>query len=63
MHLSSIVEAGLCTSTVAQRVMEGDEKEPGAWGYNWATLPLRDTNTEISFSKLGVECKADDLVL
>jgi hypothetical protein len=27
--------------------IEGYEKEPGAWGYNWATLPLGHINTEI----------------
>jgi hypothetical protein len=37
------VEAGLNTSTVALRVVGGDEKETSARGYNWATLLLRDT--------------------
>jgi hypothetical protein len=38
------VEAGSNTSTVALRVVRGDERKPGAWGYNWATLFLRDIN-------------------
>jgi hypothetical protein len=29
------VAVGWNTSTVALRVVEGDEREPGAWGYNW----------------------------
>jgi hypothetical protein len=36
------VEAGSNTSTVALRVVGGDEKETNAWGYNWATLFLGD---------------------
>jgi hypothetical protein len=36
---SSRVE-GSNTSTVALRVVGGDEKEPSAWGYNRATLIL-----------------------
>jgi hypothetical protein len=36
------VEAGSNTSTVALRVVGSDEKEPNAWGYNRATLFLRD---------------------
>jgi hypothetical protein len=27
---------------------------PGAWGYNWATLPLGDINTEAWTSRVGV---------
>jgi hypothetical protein len=42
---SARVEAGPNTSTVALRVTEGDEKEPGAWGYNSATPFLGDINT------------------
>jgi hypothetical protein len=34
------VEAGKNTSTIALQAVEGDEKEPGAWRYNWATLVL-----------------------
>jgi hypothetical protein len=37
--------------------------KPGAWGYNWATLFLRDINTETWSSRLGVERKADNLTL
>jgi hypothetical protein len=36
----SRVEAGSNTSTVALRVVGGDEKEPRAGGYNWATMFL-----------------------
>jgi hypothetical protein len=35
------MEAGSGTSTVALRVVGGDE-EPNAWGYKWATLFLED---------------------
>jgi hypothetical protein len=38
------VQADLKT-TVALRVVGGDEKDPSAWGYNWATLFLGDINT------------------
>jgi hypothetical protein len=31
----------------------GDEKEPSAWGYNWATLFLGDINTGTWLSRLG----------
>jgi hypothetical protein len=37
--------------------------DPGAWGYNWATLSLGDINTETLSSRLGVGRKADDLAL
>jgi hypothetical protein len=40
-----------------------DLTEPGAWGYNWATLPLGDINTETCSSRLGVRRKADGLAL
>lgn len=30
------------------------KSEPGAWGYNWATLSLGDTNRGTWFSRLGV---------
>jgi hypothetical protein len=36
------VEAGLNTSTVALRVVGGDEKGTQCLGYNWATLFLGD---------------------
>jgi hypothetical protein len=38
------VEVGSNTSTVALRVVGGDEKGTSAWGYNWATLFLVDIN-------------------
>jgi hypothetical protein len=47
------VEAGSNTSTVALRVVGGDEKEPNAWGYNWATLFLGDLNTGTWRSRWG----------
>jgi hypothetical protein len=34
------VEPGSNTTTEARRVAEGEEKEPSAWGYNWATVFL-----------------------
>jgi hypothetical protein len=37
--------------------------EPGARGYNCATLSLGDINTDIWFSRLWVRHKADDLAL
>jgi hypothetical protein len=39
------VEAGSKTSTVALRVIRGDEKEPRAWGYNWAIMFMVAINT------------------
>jgi hypothetical protein len=47
------VEAGSNTSTVALRVVGGEEREPSVWGYNWATLFLGDINTGTWPSKLG----------
>jgi hypothetical protein len=41
----SRVEERSNTSTL--RVIKGDEIEPSAWGYNWATLFLVDINTGI----------------
>jgi hypothetical protein len=35
--------------TVALRVIEGDKKEPGAWGYNWATRSLGDNGLRKEF--------------
>jgi hypothetical protein len=49
----SRVEAGSNTSTVAPRVTGGDEKDPSAWGCNWATLFLEDINTGTWPSRLG----------
>jgi hypothetical protein len=37
------------------------KREPGACGYNWATLSLPDINTETWSFRLWVGCKADDL--
>jgi hypothetical protein len=42
---SSRVETGSNTSTVALRVVGGDEKGTSAWGYNSATVLLGDINT------------------
>jgi hypothetical protein len=39
------------------------EREPDAWGYNWATLLLEDLNTEIWSSRLEVGFKTDVLAL
>jgi hypothetical protein len=36
---------------------------PGAWGYNWATLPLGDINTEVWSSRVGVGRGADNPTL
>jgi hypothetical protein len=49
----SCVEAGLNTSTVAVRVVKGEEKEPIAWGYNRATRFLGDINSVTWPSSLG----------
>jgi hypothetical protein len=49
----SRVEAGSNTSTVALRVVRGDEKEPSAWGYNRATLFLGYINTGTWPSRSG----------
>jgi hypothetical protein len=40
------MEAGSKTSTVALRVVKGDENEPSAWEYDGAILFLRDINTK-----------------
>jgi hypothetical protein len=53
----SRVEAVYNTSTVALRVAEGNEMDPGAWGHNWATLSLGDINTETWSSMLGGRIK------
>jgi hypothetical protein len=45
--VTSRVEAGPNTSTVALRVVGGDEKGTQCLGYNWSTLFLRDINTAI----------------
>jgi hypothetical protein len=47
------IEAASNTSTVALRVVGGDEKEPSAWEYNWATLFLRDIYKGTWLSRLG----------
>jgi hypothetical protein len=39
------------------------EKEPKAWEYNWATLSLEDTNTEIWSSRFGVGCKSNKMIV
>jgi hypothetical protein len=57
------MQEGLNTSALAPRVVEGDEKERGAWGYDWATLSLGDIYTETWCSRLGVGRKVDDLAL
>jgi hypothetical protein len=33
------------------------KREPGAWGYNWATLFLGDINTETSPPGLGLDAR------
>jgi hypothetical protein len=47
------VEPGSNTSIVDLRVVGGDEKGTSAWGYNWATLFLRDISTVTWLSRLG----------
>jgi hypothetical protein len=37
--------------------------EPGAWGYNWATLLLGDVSTGNWSYRLGAECEGDDVAL
>jgi hypothetical protein len=51
---SSPCRGELDTSTIARRVVEGDEMGTRCWGYNWATLLLGDINTETWSSRLGV---------
>jgi hypothetical protein len=46
------VEEGWNTSIVALQVVRGDEREPSAQGYNWATLFLGDINTGTLPSRL-----------
>jgi hypothetical protein len=41
------MEAGDNTSTIALRILEGDEKEPSSRGYNWANLSMGEINTGI----------------
>jgi hypothetical protein len=38
---------------ITLRVVRGDEREPNAWEYNWATLFLGDINTATWPSRLG----------
>jgi hypothetical protein len=47
------VEVGKNTSIVALRVVGGDEREPSAWGYHWATLSLVDIKKGTWPSMLG----------
>jgi hypothetical protein len=47
------VEAGSNSSPLALRVVGDDEKDPSAWGYNWATLFLGHINTGTWPSRLG----------
>jgi hypothetical protein len=47
------VEAGSSASTVALRVVGGDENGTQCLGYNWATLFLGDINTGTGPSRLG----------
>jgi hypothetical protein len=56
------VEAGYNTSTVALRVIEGDEKGTRCLGVNWATLSLGDINTGTWDSKLRERLKVPTAV-
>jgi hypothetical protein len=47
------VEAGSNSSTVALRIVGGDEKGTQCLGYNWATLFLGDINRGTWPSRLG----------
>jgi hypothetical protein len=40
---------------------EAMKREPDAWGYYWATLPLGHINTVTWSHRFGVGHKADDL--
>jgi hypothetical protein len=51
----SRVEAGSNTSTVALRVVEGDEKGTRFWGYHWVILILGYINTGTWPTRMG-EC-------
>jgi hypothetical protein len=44
-------------------VVEGDEKEPCAWGYNWDFLSLGDINTATWFSGWGMEARLMTMLL
>jgi hypothetical protein len=59
LYEHSRMEAGYNTSTVAQRVIKGDE----IGTIYWATLSRGDINTEIWSSGLGVGRKTDNLAL
>jgi hypothetical protein len=55
------VEAGYNTSTVALRVVEGDEKRKrGDRRYNWAALSMGDIHTGTWSSMLEFGHKAGD---
>jgi hypothetical protein len=43
----SHVEAGSNTSTVALRVVEGDEKGTRSWGRKWTNLSLGDIHRDL----------------
>jgi hypothetical protein len=38
------------------------EREPGAWGYNWATLPLGHINTVTWTHRLGLDARLTTLL-
>jgi hypothetical protein len=50
----SRVKVGSNTSTVALRVVGGDEREPTAWRYNGATLSLGDKYADLALQVGGV---------
>lgn len=60
---SSPCRGELDTSTIARRVVEGDEMGTRCWGYNWATLLLGDLNKEARYSRLRDGRRADELAL
>jgi hypothetical protein len=47
------VDADSNTSTAGLRVVGGNEREPSAWGFNWATLFMGDINMGTWSSRLG----------
>jgi hypothetical protein len=56
------VEVGSNTSTVAMRVVAGDEMETQYLGYDWANLSLGDINAETWLSRSGESRISDSRV-
>jgi hypothetical protein len=65
------MQGGFCTTEFCVPInsprdverLKATKREPAAWGHNWTTLSMENTNTETWSSRLGIGRKADALVL